>query len=336
MMKRWARSVAVTILIFGSGMAWAATTADDAFPDEAPRFVGDYRGRWEKGEIIDPEIDAQVIALGGDRYRIRLVPMLDMRCPPKAVIEASASRNRIKFEGGGYYGEIRDGKITGGRREGKATFALEKVTRLSPRLGAAPPAHAIVLFGGHGLDAWEEAKGWEISDGAMMVTPKGEDIVSKQHFKDVQLHVEFRLSYMPKARGQQRSNSGVFVQDTYEVQVLDSYGLEGYYNECGALYKVSAPDVNACAPPLQWQSYDIGYRAPRFDAQGELAEHPRMTVYHNGVLIHDDREMRWITAWTERERLADPPREAGAIRLQAHGDYVQFRNIWLVELSEEE
>jgi len=139
---------------------------------------------------------------------------------------------------------------------------------------------------------------------------------------------------MPSARGQQRGNSGVFFQSTYEVQILDSYGLEGYYNECGALYKVAAPKVNACAPPLQWQTYDIIYRAPRHDANGKLVEFPRMTVRHNGVLIHNDQEMPWRTDWKEEGRLKPAPTEPGNIKMQAHGNYVQFRNIWAVDLAD--
>ena len=312
-----------------------AAGPEDVFPDEPDPFVGDYKGRWTGDVAVDPDIAARVIALGGGRYRIRLVPKLDMRCPPVAIVEAKASRGRIFFEVGRTRGEIRGDQIIGKDRDGKVTVEMKKVTRLSPTLGATPPKGAIVLFDGSNLDAWVDSKGWELlDDDAMMVTPKGGYLETKQHFTDVKLHVEFRNSFMPRARGQERSNSGVFVQDIYEVQVLDSYGLEGYYNECGALYKLAAPQVNACAPPLQWQSYDIEYRAPRFDANGELSENARITVHHNGVLIHNDQELWWITAWTEKERLAPPPSEPGPIKLQAHNNYVQYRNIWLVDLAE--
>ncbi len=127
----------------------------------------------------------------------------------------------------------------------------------------------------------------------------------------------------------------MFLQDTYEVQILDSFGLEGYCNECGALYKVAAPMVNACRPPLDWQAYDIEYRAPRFDGAGNLSANPVMTVRHNGVLIHNAQEMPWLTGWKEKDRLKPPPGEALPIRLQSHHNYMQFRNIWLVELPQE-
>lgn len=115
--------------------------------------------------------------------------------------------------------------------------------------------------------------------------------------------------------------------------MLDSFGLEGYYNECGGLYKVAAPLVNACLPPLEWQTYDITYRAPRYDDAGKLVENPRITVYQNGVLIQKDTEIPWITAWKEVERLAPPPKDAGPIKLQGHGNYVQYRNIWVVDMG---
>ncbi len=327
---------AATCLVLCAAIASAAGP-EDVFPAKADPFVGDYKGRWTGDVKVEPAVAAQVIALGGDRYQIRVVLKLDMRCPPVAIVEASAKRGRILFKTGGTEAEIRNGRIVGKDRNGKVTVEMKKVTRLSPTLGAPAPEGAIILFDGSNFGAWLDPKGWELlDDGAMMVTPKGGYLETKQNFTDVKLHVEFRNSFMPKARGQDRSNSGVFVQDIYEVQVLDSYGLEGYYNECGALYKVAAPRVNACAPPLQWQSYDIEYRAPRFDANGELSENARITVHHNGVLIHNNQELWWITAWTEEERLKPPPREPGPVKLQAHNNYVQYRNIWLVDLVADE
>lgn len=324
---------AMTCLMICAAIACAAGP-EDSFPAKADPFVGDYKGRWMGDVEVDPDIAAQVIALGGGRYRIRLVPKLDMRCPPIEILEAEALRGRISFNGARIRGEIRDGRIIGTDGDHKTQFEMKKVVRLSPTLGAAAPEGAIVLFDGSNMDAWEGTEGWEMLDGGvMMVTPTGGPLATKQHFTDLKLHVEFRNSFMPDARGQQRSNSGVFVQDVYEVQVLDSYGLEGYYNECGALYKLAAPRVNACAPPLQWQTYDIEYRATRVDANGELSENARITVRHNGVLIHNDQELWWITAWTEKERLAPPPLGPGPIKLQGHSNYVQYRNIWLVDLA---
>lgn len=301
------------------------------FPEPDP-FVGDWVGRWSEDVKVDPAINAQIIALGGNEYRLRFVAMLDRRATPKAIVDAEAKDGVIAFEGGGMVGEVRPDGIRGTSKSGKSSFQLRKTVRLSPTLGKEPPDGADVLYDGNGFEAWETPKGWvELEDGAMMVVPKGARYLeSKKTYTDLEMHVEFRTSFMPDKRGQERANSGVFIQDVYEVQVLDSYGLEGYYDECGALYKLSAPRVNACAPPLQWQTYDIEYTAPRYE-NGELAANGRITVYHNGVLIQDDVRLEWITAWTEAERNAPPPKEAGKIRLQPHGNYTQYRNIWVVD-----
>lgn len=325
----------LTAILFIAMFAFPARAQEytDVFPETPDPFVGDWVGRVGGGEKVDPDLAAQVIALGNDRYRVQFMAKLDMRAPHKAVAEVTRTDDALEFTSGSYTATFRDGVCVGSRDRGKYPFELKKVTRVSPTLGAKPPSDAIVLFDGFGFDAWEGPSGWEIVDGALMVTPKGKDIATKQRFKDLKMHIEFRNSFMPAARGQQRSNSGVFVQDVYEAQVLDSYGLDGFYDECGALYKVAPPKVNACRPPLEWQTYDIEFRAARFRENGAVAEYPRMTVYHNGVLIHHDQELPQITAWTEAERLAPPPREPGRIRLQAHGNYVQFRNIWVVDLG---
>jgi len=306
----------------------AAVTFDDCFPAQVDPFIGNWTGRWSADEEVEPDIAAQVVALGNNTYQIRLGSRLFMRCPPIGVFEAKRSGDTIPFEHAGIKGEITPDGITGSRGRGKTTFSMTKYIH-------EPPENAVVLFDGTNLEQWQEPKGWELLEGGiMMVTPKGESLVSKQSFKSVQLHVEFRLPYLPQDRGQGRGNSGVFVQGVYEVQVLDSFGLEGYYDECGALYKVSAPRVNACLPPLAWQAYDITYTAPKYNENGELTAYPRMTVYHNGILIQDNQEMPQITAWKEVERLAPPPREPGPIMLQAHGNYVQYRNVFLVEVPE--
>lgn len=314
--------------------AWAAWTVEDVFPEEEDAFVGDYVGRWTRGEVVDPAVAAQVIALGRDRYRIRVVSKLDMRCPVMVSVEVKAEGGRLAFEEGRYAGEISDGRFSGSRGGDKAAFEMKRVVRLSPTLGAAPPEGAVVLFDGSGMDAWQESKGWEVlDDEILMVTPQAKSLFSKGRFLDLRLHVEFREPFLPRSRGQNRGNSGVFLQGVYEVQVLDSYGLEGLYNECGALYKLAAPRVNACAPPLQWQTYDITYRAPRYEG-GQKVANGRMTVVHNGVPIHDDQELKWITAFTEMERTAPAPNVPGPLQLSAHANFVQYRNIWLVELGD--
>ncbi|MBW3600671.1 MAG: DUF1080 domain-containing protein, partial [Planctomycetes bacterium] len=138
-----------------------------------------------------------------------------------------------------------------------------------------------------------------------------------------------RLPYQPQDRGQARGNSGVYLQGRYEVQMLDSFGLEGKQNECGGLYSVKDPDVNMCYPPLEWQTYDIDFTAARYDEEGKLTADPRVTVRHNGVVIHDDVELPG-----ERNTTAAPVKpgpEGGPVYLQDHGNPVRYRNIWVAE-----
>jgi hypothetical protein len=168
---------------------------------------------------------------------------------------------------------------------------------------------------------------WNIRNGAMEVNPGSGSLMTRQQFNDFQLHLEFRTPFMPYAKGQARGNSGVYIQGRYEIQVLDSYGLEGKDNECGGIYKVAVPRVNMCAPPAQWQTYDIDFRAARFDARGNKVSNAFITVLHNGVAIHDNLEIPMATAGGLDTDMSKP----GPILLQDHGDLVQFRNIWLVE-----
>ena len=142
------------------------------------------------------------------------------------------------------------------------------------------------------------------------------------------LHVEFRVPYMPRAKGQARGNSGVYLQGRYEVQVLDSYGLDSKDNDCGGIYEVAAPRVNACKAPTVWQSYDIEYTAPKCSG-GKVSESARFTVYHNGVKIHDDVKIPAGVTHT-RAGMETDPCTPGPILLQDHGNRVQYRNIWLL------
>jgi len=199
---------------------------------------------------------------------------------------------------------------------------LTKVYRVSPTLGAPPPPGAIVLFDGSRTNRFVASRVTE--DGLLRVgTTLG------RTFRDYTLHLEFRLPYMPKARGQARANSGVYLQSRYEVQILDSFGLEGVNNECGALYRQRAPDVNMCFPPLTWQTYDIDFRAPRFDSNGQKIQNARITVRHNGVVVHNDVEVVSKTGHGAPEGPTPLP-----IKLQDHGAPVVFRNIWLIDRSE--
>jgi hypothetical protein len=148
--------------------------------------------------------------------------------------------------------------------------------------------------------------------------------------RDFQMHLEFRTPYMPYARGQARGNSGVYIQRRYEVQILDSFGLEGEANECGGLYKQRRPDLNMCLPPLAWQTYDIYFTAARWRADGAKIANARITVLHNAVAVHDGYELTDKTGAGRPEGPEDLP-----IHFQDHGNPVRFRNIWIVAHEEE-
>jgi hypothetical protein len=158
-------------------------------------------------------------------------------------------------------------------------------------------------------------------DGLLM-----EGVTSKQLFQGFTLHVEFRTPFMPQARGQGRGNSGFYAQGRYEVQILDSFGLKGENNECGGIYGIARPKVNACLPPLAWQTYDVEFTAAEYQ-NGQKTKPARMTVRHNGVLIHEGVELPKATTAAPVKEGPEP----GPIYLQNHGNPVRFRNIWLVE-----
>jgi hypothetical protein len=195
-----------------------------------------------------------------------------------------------------------------------------------------PPTGAFVLFDGKNLDEWLKQDGktpahWKIVGDGVMQVEKGGNIITKRKFDgQFKLHVEFRVPYEPQNKGQARGNSGVYVQGRYEVQVLDSYGLDSKNNDCGAIYEVAAPLVNACKAPTIWQSYDIEFTAPKC-ADGKRTAYSRMTVHQNGVKIHDNVEVK---SDNTRAGMGGDPCTPGPIMLQDHGNPVQYRNIWLL------
>ncbi len=212
------------------------------------------------------------------------------------------------------------GQLTVWGSDGGALGKLEQVFRRSPTLGAKPPPGAVVLFDGSSSGNFENGR--RTPSGLLM-----QGTSSKQKVQSCKLHIEFRVPFMPFASGQGRGNSGCYLQGRYEVQILDSFGLRGRRNECGGIYSVSDPAVNMCFPPLSWQSYDVDFTAATFDSQGKKLTNPRMTVRHNGVLVHDEVEItRGETTAAPREEGPDP----GPVYLQAHGGNVRYRNIWLV------
>ena len=197
-------------------------------------------------------------------------------------------------------------------------------------LGKKPAEGAVVLFDGKGLDAWVNRDGkqpanWPVED-ALFTVGKG-NIMTAKSFGDFQLHLEFNVPYMPKATGQGRGNSGVYLAGIYELQVLDSYGLKLQNNDCGAIYHQVIPSVNACKPPLQWQSYDVTFHKARVE-NGTVVKKARVTIVHNGIKTIDDVEISPCPAGADNKEGEDGP-----ILLQDHGNPVQYRNIWIKPLD---
>ncbi len=196
-----------------------------------------------------------------------------------------------------------------------------------------PPESAVVLFNGSDLSNWTSrdggAPGWTVEDGVMAVVPRTGDIMTTERFTDHFLHLEFMTPDMPEATGQAKGNSGVFLQGRYEIQVLDSYGIAvPGMGDCGAIYNQFAPLVNACKPPLEWQSYDVIFRAPRLNDDGEIVENTRVTVLQNGLVILNNVILSGTTGANIGGGVGDP----GPLLLQDHGNLVKFRNIWAIPL----
>lgn len=201
---------------------------------------------------------------------------------------------------------------------------------ITPGEAGGPPSDAVVLFDGTDLSQWHNGEKWLVENGYAI--SRGGDITTKESFGDCQLHIEWAAPEKVEGKGQGRGNSGVYLMDKYEVQILDSYENETYFDgQAGAIYKTRPPLVNACRKPGEWQSYDIVFHSPQFDG-GQLVKPGYITVLHNGVLIQDHTELLGSTAWDEPPTYKPhPPR--GPIHLQFHGNPVRFRNIWLREIA---
>jgi len=280
----------------------------------------------DQGEYKNDWGGAQVIALGDDKFRMVSykggLPGDGWDKEYKQEVNGKrAADGKVVFTStNNYRAELAAGKITINSDAG-GPWTMEKTERHSPTEGAKPPAGAIILFDGKSADVFEKGK----MDEHGLLMP---GCTSVQKFGSFRLHIEFRLPYQPEDRGQARGNSGVYMQGRYEVQMLDSFGLEGKNNECGGLYELRDPDQNMCFPPLAWQTYDIDYTAAKYEGNKPVAP-PRITVSHNGVTIHNNVALP-IDRGT-RSSPVKPGPEPGPIYLQDHGSPVRYRNIWLVE-----
>jgi hypothetical protein len=216
-------------------------------------------------------------------------------------------------------------------KSGKIWSEPELVT---PGDNGGPPSDAIVLFDGRDLSHWQGGEKWMIEDG--VATIGGGGITSKQAFGSCQLHLEWATPREVKGEGQGRGNSGIFLQSHYEVQILDSFRSETYFDgQAGSIYKQWPPLVNACRKPGEWQTYDIVFEAPKFDSNGKLLKPGYLTVLHNGILIQNHSELLGSTAW-DRAPVYEPHPDKLPLQIQDHGNPVRFRNIWIRELVDRE
>ncbi len=323
-------------LVFAALLAGSSSLAlaDDpreknAFLDAAaagPDFAvqGEYEGTIGNAT----KVGAQIVAHGDGKFA---AVIFDLGLPgagwtgqqgkegnSRVELTGATQDGATNLEGKNFKGIIRDGVFTG-TAEANVAFEMKKVERRSPTLGAEPPQGATILFDGKNTDAWQQGK---IEAENLLGVPAR----TKASFGDFTLHLEFRTPFMPFARGQARGNSGVYLLDQYECQVLDSFGLTGEDNECGGIYKQAKPKVNMCLPPLSWQTYDVEFTAARFDAAGKKMADAVVTIRHNGVVIHENLPLKEATPGGGR--FDEKP---GPLYLQDHGDPLRYRNIWLVE-----
>jgi hypothetical protein len=202
---------------------------------------------------------------------------------------------------------------------------------IEPGSPSVPPSDAVALFDGTSMSKWVGGDAWEVKDGYAI--SRKTSIKTKDSFGDCQLHIEFATPAEVKGTGQGRGNSGVFMMDRYEIQVLDSFDNKTYFDgQCGAVYKQTPPMVNACRKPGEWQAYDILWEAPRFNAFGTLDRPAYVTVLHNGVVVQNHTEVFGTTGYDHPPKIEKHPAR-GPIQLQFHGNPVRFRNIWVRDMT---
>lgn len=344
------RSTCFILAILGLFSCWAlaqdqAAVAPSPYQTQGDRHMGDYEGLWTLGPDSGQPLCAHVVSVEPGKYELVLRPNFTDPPPVDARLEGHPEGpSKVLFSGIDpldpalrISAVLQDGIIEATVSPDYGGFRLERARRVSPTMGAKPPEGALVLFDGTNLDAWEHVPGagaarpcrWLLLEGGVMEVRDG-GIITRKHFTDCKLHVEFRLPFMPGRREQQRANSGVYLQGRYEVQILDTFGMPALINGCGSVYNVAPPRVNMCMAPLEWQTYDITFRAPRFDPDGKMIVAPRLTVVHNGVTIHENQPVPGPTRASLDANVTIP----GGLHLQDHGNPVQFRNIWLVETAD--
>jgi len=303
----------------GRGPAEKGPTITDpakAGPDFAVQ--GEYVGELSGGK---GKLGVQVIALGDAKFQAVFLagglPGDGWDGKSRTEVKGEREGDKTTFAGA-YNATIENGSMSG-KSEAGDSFSAKRVTRVSPTEGAKAPAGATVLFDGTNVDAWENGK---MDDRHLLEA----GTKTKKKYQDFTLHVEFLLPFKPMARDQERGNSGIYIQDRYEMQILDTFGHKPEFNGMGSTYRQTAPLVNMCYPPLQWQTYDIEFTAAKFDSSGKKIKNAVVTAKVNGVLVQDHTELTNKTGAGKPEGA-----EAGPIQLQGHNNPVFFRNIWVIE-----
>lgn len=290
-----------------------------------PQSAGpDYavQGEYVTENGASPKYGAQVVAEGDGRFLVVLLagglPGDGWDGTSRGEFNARRRGDRVVLpSSNGYSGSFADGRLTMTMPDG-TTLRFTRVERQSPRAGARPPEGAVVLFDGTSADLWQEG---EMDERHLLEA----GTKTKKKYQDFTLHVEYLLPFKPFARDQERGNSGIYIQDRYEIQILDTFGHPAEFNGCGALYRQRCPLLNMCYPPLQWQTYDIEFHAAKFDDTGKKIQNARVTVSHNGVIVQNNSEITNKTGAGAKEGAAP-----GAIQLQGHHNPVFFRNIWVI------
>ena len=294
-------------------------TADDDFT-----FVGEYIGfeRLQETGRSSRKISLQVNAIGGGRFvgtKMFGGTPDDMNTSAKAIsLEGERFTTRVELRGPRFLYVVDGTRAYVVNDRNIVIGKLQRSMRTSPTMGRPAPNDAVVLFDGENTDRLKNAS---ITDDGLLKA--GTETVDP--WADFQMHLEFRLPYKPEAAGQHRGNSGVYIQSRYEVQVLDSFGWVPAFNDCSSLYRTKRPDRNATLPPLAWQTYDIDFRAARFDEAGKKTQSAQLTVWLNGIKTHDNFVVPNKTGAGQPEGPKPLP-----IKIQNHKNPVVFRNVWIL------
>ena len=342
-------ALALSVLLFG-----AAIRAAESYPTftDATKAGPDFQVQGEFVGLLGGErpVAAQVIALGGGHFEGIVyrggLPGAGWDGSVRSYIRGETKDGRtrftgifgerLKFHNPNFQGVIEDGIFGGSDQSFRnvsqdVSFELEKVDRRSPTLGATAPTGAIVLFDGPDTSEWTDG---ELVEGNLLKW----GTTTKREFKSVRLHLEFRCPFMPTARGMHRGNSGVYVKNEWEIQIVDSFGWTtenrkferlSHFARAGGIHEMVQPRLNMSFPPLSWQTYDVEFTAARFDNSGKKAAPAMMSLWHNGVSIHD----KYILPPVPPGRNLSESTEGfpGRLYLQDHGNPVAFRNVWVVE-----